>query len=95
MNGLIRTLPVSPPPLVALRESNSGSVDGVRAPNVTPLTGRGRPQRPPRAVDERERARDDEPAAWLACVAITGVFVTGPTNAPAGIPVPVTVRPSR
>ena len=38
MYGLIRTLPVSPPPLVASVASYSGSVGGVSPPSVIPLT---------------------------------------------------------
>ena len=34
------------------------------------------------------------PPLWIGAVAVTGVSVTVPTNAPAGMPVPVTDRPS-
>ena len=34
------------------------------------------------------------PPFWLGCVGVAGVSVTGPTKAPAGIPVPVTDRPT-
>src|ERR1700760_3755002 len=94
MNGLMITLPVSPPPLVASVASYSGSVDGERAPRVTPLTaavvGIGRPEELT-STNDPVSAR---PPLWFGTVAVAGVSVTLPTRAPAGIPVPVTVRPT-
>src|SRR5580692_3474294 len=93
MNGLISTLPVSPPPEVAPVAENSGSVLGDRAPSVTPATGpvvlSGWPEESTRVNDPVST----KPPFWLGCVAVTGVSVTWPTNAPAGIPAPVTDRP--
>src|SRR6266568_3742839 len=93
MNGLISTLPVSPPPLVESPKSNSGSVVAVRAPSVIPLTA---PVVASGCPAESTRVNDPvstKPPLWLGAVAGTKLSVTGPTKAPAGMPVPVTGRP--
>src|SRR5690348_1079202 len=94
MNGLISTLPVSPPPVVASVASNSGSVAGVRAPRVTPLTGPVVVSGAPRESAGVNEPVSASPPLWDGAVAVAGVSVTVPTNAPAGMPLPVTGRPS-
>jgi len=98
MYGLIRTLPVSPPPVVGSVALNSGSVAFVSAPSVTPFVAAlttpvvwsGLPE----ASTSSNEPVSASPPLCDGAVAVVGVSVTEPTKAPAGIPVPVTERPS-
>src|ERR1700722_12151176 len=94
MYGLINTLPVSPPPVVGSVALNRGSFASVRAASEIPLTAAVVSSGWP---DESTRVNvpvSTKPPSWFDAVAVTGVLVTCPTNAPAGMPVPVTAFPA-
>ena len=92
MNGLMSTLPVSPPPFVGSVASYSGSVAGVRAPSVTPLTAAVVVSTAPVESTLVNRPVSAGPPAGMS--GELDASVTWLTKAPAGMPVPVTERPA-
>ena len=94
MYGLISTSPVSPPPVVGSNASYSGSVAALCGPSVIPLTAAVVGSGFPLASTSTNEPVCEKPPLPDGSVAVTGVSVTVPTNAPAGMPVPVTLLPS-